>query len=120
MKRSKLGRAREWKTFELNKCPLCNKGKLRPVREAMPVDGVEYEALQCIRCGESIMTMGQLDVLADKYRKLRRAKEITFSKWGNSLAMRIPCEIATEYHLSIGSQGLLVKEKKGIKIILRR
>ena len=117
MRRSKLGPGRKWKTFTLNKCPLCNKGKLRLVHEAMPVDGVEYEALQCVRCGESIMTMGQLDVLADRYRKLRKAKEVTFSNWGNSLAMRIPKAIAKEYKLSSGKSALLVQEKKGIRII---
>ena len=105
------------KPFVLNKCPLCNKGKLQLTRETMPIDGVEYEALRCVRCGESIMTMGQLEVLADKYRKLRRAKEITFAKWGNSLAMRIPNEVVKEYHLRSGKSALLIQEKKGIRIV---
>ncbi len=105
------------KPFVLDRCPLCKKGKLRLVRERMPIEGVEYEALQCVHCGESIMTMGQLDVLADHYRKLRRAKEVTFSKWGNSLAMRIPKAIAKAYKLSSGKTALLVQEKKGIRIV---
>jgi len=43
--------------------------------------------------------MKQLKVLASKYRKLRSAKDITFTKWGNSIAVRIPSEIVDEYNI---------------------
>ena len=117
MKKTKLGPSREWKSLILRTCPICKKGNLKPVREAMPFDGVEYEALQCSRCRESIVTMGQLEDLAEKYRKLRKAKEVTFAKWGNSLAVRIPRDMVAAYKLSSGKHGLLVKGKKGIMII---
>ncbi|MEK6861710.1 MAG: hypothetical protein AABY07_07105 [Nanoarchaeota archaeon] len=63
------------------------------------------------------MTMKQLKVLADKYGRLRSAKEITFAKWGNSIAVRIPSDITNEYNITPGKQGILVKDKKSIKII---
>jgi len=87
------------------------------MKDAIEQDGVGFEAYKCSECGEEIMTMKQLKVLAGKYRKLRTAKEIKFSKWGNSIAVRIPSDIAEEYHISDGSQGMLTKEKEGFKII---
>ena len=63
------------------------------------------------------MTMKQLQALANKYRKLRQAKKVTFAKWGNSLAVRIPSDIADEYAITAGKEGVLTKEKDGIRII---
>lgn len=98
-------------------CPICNKGEMKKRKDIIEHDGIEFEAYQCPKCGEEIMNMKQLKVLADKYRKLRKAKDITFSKWGNSLAVRIPSEVAEEYKLTAGKHGLLTREKEGIKII---
>lgn len=88
-----------------------------PVKDVIAQDGIEFEAYRCSKCGEEIMTMKQLKILAGKYRTLRKAKEVTFSKWGNSIAVRIPNEIVEEYHLNAGKHGLLTKDKEGIKII---
>ena len=61
--------------------------------------------------------MKQLKILAHKYRELRKAKEITFAKWGNSLAVRIPNEIAEDLRIVEGKHGILTKDKKGIRIV---
>jgi len=99
------------------KCVICQKGKMEKVKDIMEQDGVEFEAFKCSKCGEEIMNMKQLKVLASKYRKLRNAKDITFSKWGNSIAVRIPSDIADEFNISAGKHGTLTKDKEGIKII---
>jgi len=99
------------------KCPTCNKGKMERIKDVIWEDGVEFEAFRCNLCGEEIMDMKQLQVLATKYRKLRKAKEIKFAKWGNSIAVRIPSDIISEYHIKAGKQGILTKDKDGIKII---
>ncbi len=80
-------------------------------------DGIEFEAYNCLECGEEIMNMKQLKVLASKYIKLRHAKDITFAKWGNSIAVRIPSDIADQYNIFAGKHGTLTKDKEGIKII---
>ena len=49
--------------------------------------------------------------------KLKHAKEITFAKWGNSIAIRIPIDIVDEYNIKSGSHGILTKDKEGIRII---
>ena len=99
------------------KCPICEKGNMEKTKEIIKQDGIEFETFKCSVCGEELMNMKQLKVLANKYRELRKAKEITFAKWGNSIAVRIPNEIVEEYHISSGSQGILIKNKEGIKII---
>ena len=97
-------------------CPLCQ-GNMEKKKDAIEEDGIEFEAYRCKKCGEEIMTMKQLKVLAGEYRKLKKAKEITFAKWGNSIAVRIPSDIAQEYNISAGKQGTLRKDKEGIRII---
>src|SRR3989338_947723 len=99
------------------KCPVCQKGSMEKKKGIMEQDGIEFEAFKCPDCGEEIMTMKQLKVLAGKYRKLRDARDITFAKWGNSIAVRIPSNIAEEFKISAGKHGILTKDKEGIRII---
>ena len=99
------------------KCAVCNKGTMETIKDVMEQDGLAFEAYKCSNCGEEIMDMKQLKSLATKYRKLRNAKEIIFSKWGNSIAVRIPSHIAAAYHITSGKRGILTKDKAGIKII---
>lgn len=99
------------------KCPKCKKEAMEKIKDTIEQDGVEFEAYKCKSCGEEIIDMKQLEVLARKYRKLRKAKEVTFAKWGNSIALRIPSEIVAEYNITSGKQAILTTDKKGIKII---
>lgn len=99
------------------KCPTCNKETMEKKINIMEQDGIEFEVYKCQECEEEIMDMKQLKVLATKYRKLRAAKEVTFAKWGNSIAVRIPKDLVDEYNIKSGKQGLLIKSKKGIEII---
>lgn len=99
------------------KCPTCLKETMELVKDTMEQDEVDFDAYRCSKCGEEIMTMKQLKVLAGKYRVLRKAKEVTFAKWGNSIAVRIPSDIVEEYGFDVGKHGLLKKDKEGIKII---
>ena len=39
-------------------------------KDVMKQDGIEFEAYKCPECGEEIMDMKQLKILAGKYRKL--------------------------------------------------
>jgi hypothetical protein len=80
-------------------------------------DKVEYETFHCQKCGEELLDGKQLGALAKKYRELRKSKDITFSKWGNSIAVRIPSEMVEEYGIKSGSHGTLTKDKEGMKII---
>ncbi|MBI2147617.1 hypothetical protein HYU19_04010 [Candidatus Woesearchaeota archaeon] len=106
-----------WREGTNMNCPSCRKGILEKKDDVIKQDGVSFEIFYCKACGEEIMTMKQLKALATKYRKLRKAKEVTFAKWGNSIAMRIPSGIAEEYGISPGKHGTLTKDKEGFKVI---
>ncbi|MEK6951915.1 MAG: hypothetical protein AABX29_02765 [Nanoarchaeota archaeon] len=99
------------------KCPVCNHEEMEKIKDLIKEDGISFEAFRCPSCGEEIMNMKQLKSLANKYRKIRKAKEVIFSKWGNSIAVRIPSDIVEEYKIKSGKQGILTKDKEGIKII---
>lgn len=97
------------------KCPLCT-GKMIQIKDSIKEDNVEFEAYKCNKCGEELLDMQQLKGLATKYRGLRKAKAITFAKWGNSIAVRIPVHIAEQFHLKPGKQGIINSDEEGIKI----
>lgn len=97
-------------------CPIC-KGKMEKIKDTIKEDNVEFEAFRCSSCGEEIMDMIQLKSLAGKYRRLRKAKDIVFAKWGNSIAVRIPNDIVEEFNIQSGKEGILIKEKEGIRIV---
>ena len=97
-------------------CPIC-KGKMELAKSFIKKDSVEFNAYKCVSCGEELMNSKQLRELSDKYRQLSRARDITFAKWGNSIAVRIPSAIAEKHHLTSGKHGLLMEDKDGIRIV---
>ncbi len=86
------------------------------IKDKIHEDNVDFEAYKCSSCGEELLDMHQLKGLATKYRELRKAKEITFAKWGNSIAVRIPVEIAEEFKIKAGKHGFINTDEEGIKI----
>ncbi len=99
------------------KCKICG-GSVEVKKGVMEEDGVEYEYFRCSKCSEEYLNMDQLEKVAVEYRKLKDAKEVTFQKWGNSIAVRIPKEIVNAFNISSGKHGKLIKESDGLKIIV--
>lgn len=98
------------------KCPLCT-GLMQRIEDQIEPDKVGFTAYKCTKCGEELVNMEQLKELAHKYRALRQAKEITFARWGNSLAVRIPQNFAEELAIKEGGHGLLKRSREGLEII---
>lgn len=98
-------------------CPVCKKGKMVLAKDRFEEDRVEYTLYRCQHCGEEILDSEQLQALAEQYRALRKEKEIVFAKWGNSIAVRIPKDVAQNYGFKIGKHAYLRKEKEGIRIV---
>jgi hypothetical protein len=90
---------------------------MEEIQETIEEDNVGFTAYQCAKCGESLLNMRQLGELAGKYRALRKAKKITFSKWGNSLAVRIPQDFAKDLDIKEGDHALLKKTESGLEIV---
>ncbi len=98
-------------------CPFC-KSKMEEKQGTMKDDNVRYSFYKCISCKEELLDMPQMQSLAKKYKSFRRANRVSVSKWGNSLAVRIPKSVAQELHLKAGKELLLMKEEDGIKLLL--
>ncbi len=97
------------------KCPLCQ-GAMNRIKDKLREDSVDFTAYQCSKCGEELLTMGQLRTLAGKYRELRRSKETKIARWGNSLAVRIPQSLVEELGLHEGDAAVLKKSGGGFEV----
>jgi len=83
-------------------------------------EGIEYEFFGCEKCGHKVLTMDQLKNLAEKERKYRESYAIKISKWGTSLAVRIPKSIVVQEKLKEGESVRIFKEKAGFRIMPER
>lgn len=80
------------------------------------LEGIEYSYFKCNKCGEEILNMSQLHNVAEKYREMKRF-HTKISKWGMSLGLRIPKELAQKYNFKDNGEVTMIPEKEGIKII---
>ncbi len=79
-------------------------------------EGVGYHYYKCAQCGEEIVDRKQLHQVAEKYRVLKNY-HVKLSKWGLSLGMRFPKEIAERYKLKDEEEVVIIPEEREIRII---
>jgi antitoxin component of MazEF toxin-antitoxin module len=60
--------------------------------------------------------MKQLHNVAEKYRVMKKYN-VKLSKWGLSLGLRIPKELAKKYKFRDNKEVTIIPEDKGIKIV---
>ena len=96
------------------KCYNCGKETMQKVG-VMP-DGVEYNYSKCPSCGEEILNTEQLREVAQKYREMKKY-HAKISKWGSSIGIRIPKELAKKYNLKENKEITLIPEKDSIKLV---
>ena len=99
------------------KCHKCNIELLERA-DVSGKDLLEYKYWHCPKCKDEFLDMGQLHEVAEKERALRRAEKAKFSKWGDSVALRIPKALAKAFHIAPGKTALLIKEKNAIKLVV--
>ncbi len=97
----------------MQRCPLC-RGEIE-TRHARFPDGMPYDYRACNSCGEEFLEMSQLEDVALRYRRWKRYR-VKVSKWGGSLGIRIPKELATKYGIKDAAEVHLLPEKEGIRI----
>lgn len=72
-------------------------------------EGVGYVYFKCKKCGDEILSMGQLHHVAEKYREMKRFR-VKLNKWGLSLGLRIPQEIVSKYNLKEKAEVCIAEE----------
>jgi len=104
------------------KCPICSKGNLKQGKIKEFMFGVylgEFPAEICSNCKESFTdekTTKLIEGSAKKKGIFGLGKKIKIIKTGNSLAVRIPKEIAGFLKLKEGSEAYIHPEKNKIVI----
>jgi hypothetical protein len=96
----------------MKKCSKCN--SVMKEMSAKTPEGFEYAYFKCPKCKEEILDMSQLHEVAEKYREMKRFNA-RLSKWGMSLGVRIPKELAERYKFK--DEVTMIPEKEGIRII---
>lgn len=98
----------------VKKCTLCG-GIMEELKGYTPED-IKYNYYKCKKCGEEIVDMSQLHNVAEKYRKMKRYNA-KLTRWGKSIGLRIPKELAKMYKFNDNKEVLIIPESKGIKVI---
>jgi len=110
----------------MKKCPICEKGNLKEGKVEEEMFGIslgKYRAEICTECGESFVDEATMRAIEQKARQLciwGLAKKIKIVRSGNSLAIRIPADIARFLKLEEGKEMFLHPEgttKLAIEII---
>ena len=88
------------------------------MKESKGIDpnGFEYNYYRCKKCGDEVLDMKQLHEVAEKYRKMKKYNT-KISKWGLSLGIRIPKEVAKRYKLRDKDSVYIIPEEHSIKIV---
>jgi len=106
----------------MTKCPICEKGNLKPVMEKHVLFGVDlgsYPGEKCTACGEVFTdssVMKKIELAAKQRGIWGLGRKTKIAKAGNSLAVRIPKEIAKHLNLKEGKEAYVHPEKDKIVI----
>lgn len=98
----------------MKKCSECT-GAMEELSAKTP-EGVEYRYFRCRKCGDEVLNMEQLHNVAERYRELKKYN-VKLSRWGKSIGLRIPKELAEKYRLKDDGEVTIIPEKMGIRIL---
>jgi len=104
------------------KCPVCEKGVLKKGRVKENLFGIylgEFPAEVCTKCAESFTdseTTAQIEQKAKEKGIWGLSKKTKITKTGNSLAVRIPKDIARYLNLKAGKEAYMHPDGKKLVI----
>lgn len=103
-------------------CPMCEKGKLLKVKEKHMMYGIDlgtYDGEKCPACGEvftAAEAMRDIEKIAKEKGIWGLGKKTKVTRTGNSLAIRIPKEIAQYLDIHEGTEAYIHPEKNKVII----
>lgn len=92
----------------------CVCGGTYELKDNVSEEGVVYEGYKCNSCGEVVLDMGQARTF---YKALEKIYSVKLSKWGESLALRIPAAVARSLKLKPRQKARIVQEDKYFKVV---
>ena len=78
--------------------------------------GIPYEAYRCGKCGEELMSLDQASAYLDEAKK---AKTVSFTKWGQALGIRVPAEIVHVLGLKPKMRAGILIAKDGFRVTVK-
>lgn len=100
----------------MKECPICGSGRLKKGEIEEEMFGISlgrYDAEICDACGESFVDGATMRMIEEKARELDIwgiAKKIKVVRSGDSLAIRVPLDIAKLFNLREGKEIFLYPE----------
>ena len=97
----------------MTKCPVCEKGMMKPVMEKHVLFGVNlgtYPGEKCAVCGEvftDAAAIARIEVVAKQKGIWGLGKKTKIMRAGNSLAVRIPKEVVDYLKLKVGKDAYI-------------
>lgn len=106
----------------MTKCPICGKGVLKSIKKKHEMFGIDlgtYSGEKCSSCGEVFTDsseMIKIEEVAKKKGIWGLGKKTVIAKTGNSLAVRIPKQIANFLNIKEG-KGVFIHPDKNKLVI---
>lgn len=106
----------------MTKCPVCEQGTLKQTIEEHKMFGIslgKYPGEKCTSCGEVFTdssAIEKIESVAKQKGIWGLEKKTKIAKAGNSLAVRIPQEIAKYLKLKIGEEATIHPEENKLVI----
>ncbi len=106
----------------MKKCPICEKGVLKPVKEKHMLFGADlgtYPGEKCTNCGEVFTDseiIKKIEIVAKEKGIWGLGKKIKIARSGNSLAIRIPNDLVKHLKLKEGKEAYVHPD--GNKIVV--
>lgn len=97
--------------MKTRRCAICDG---RMVQRHGVAEGMPYRYWHCLKCGDDILTMAQVEKAV---RNKRRIQYMTVNRWGPAVGIRIPARIARQYSLKHGTKVGFLEEKDGLRLV---
>ncbi len=92
----------------------CDCGGTYELKRNLSPEGIEYAGFKCNKCDEVLLDMDQARVF---YKELEKIYSVKLSKWGESLAVRIPASVVKSLHLKPKQNARIIQEKNAFRVV---
>jgi hypothetical protein len=108
------GKPARKKTKKSKTCSECGQPMIKLTGNTQ--DGFDYVFFRCSGCGEEMANTDQLHEIAGRSRGLK-TYNAKITKWGQSLGLRIPKELAIKHSITHNEEVTIVPEENGFRIV---
>ncbi|MCK4328167.1 MAG: AbrB/MazE/SpoVT family DNA-binding domain-containing protein [Candidatus Diapherotrites archaeon] len=98
-----------------DKCHKC--GAAMKLVDDIGLGGFMVKGYRCGKCGEEVFNANEVAHILKFNKAMKRGLSAKVFKSGNSIAVRLPMELVSVYHLEAGKELKIRPEKHGIELV---